>query len=292
LIKEKYFSKNALIIITSFSKKVLQTKRHLCNINYSNPDIEYIVIDGGSNDSTVDIIKSYDKKINRFISESDEGMYDAMNKGLKLATGNIIGLLNSDDFYEHKRVISEVVEQFIPRAVDLIFGDIVFVNPQNLHQVIRYYSSAKFRPELFSWGWIPAHTSCFLKREVYEEYGYFKTNYQLAADYELLLRFIKIHQIFYSYIPEVLVRMRPGGASNKNLLCRWISNQEILKACREHGIKTNFFKLLARYPAKIWENILINDTAVSPQPLANSIPNFDNSYLISNQITETSKIKH
>jgi glycosyltransferase involved in cell wall biosynthesis len=270
------------------------TVAHAINsiLSQDYPEIEYVVIDGGSEDATVDIIKSYDKKINRFISESDEGMYDAMNKGLKLATGNIIGLLNSDDFYEHKRVISEVVEQFIPRAVDLIFGDIVFVNPQNLHQVIRYYSSAKFRPELFSWGWIPAHTSCFLKREVYEEYGYFKTNYQLAADYELLLRFIKIHQIFYSYIPEVLVRMRPGGASNKNLLCRWISNQEILKACREHGIKTNFFKLLARYPAKIWENILINDTAVSPQPLANSIPNFDNSYLISNQITETSKIKH
>lgn len=241
------------------------------------PDIEYIVIDGGSNDSTVDIIKSYGKKINRFISESDEGMYNGMNKGLKLAKGSIVGLLNSDDFYEHKRIISEVVEQFILRKVDLIFGDIVFVNPQNLHQVIRYYSSAKFHPELLSWGWIPAHTSCFLKREVYEKYGYFKRDYQLAADYELLLRFIKIHQISYSYIPKVLVRMRPGGASNKNLLCRWISNQEILKACGEHGIKTNFFKLLARYPAKIWENILIHDTAVSPQPLANSIAKFYNS---------------
>ncbi len=256
------------------------------------PDIEYIVIDGGSEDATVDTIKSYGKKINRFISESDEGMYDGMNKGLKLATGNIIGLLNSDDFYENKRVISEVVEQFTRRKVELIFGDIVFVNPQNLHRVIRYYSSAKFHPELLSWGWIPAHTSCFLKREVYEKYGYFKTDYQLAADYELLLRFIKIHQISYSYLPQILVRMRPGGASNKNLLCRWISNQEILKACGEHGIKTNFFKLLARYPAKIWENIYRNDTVVSPQPLANSIPKFDNSYLISNQITETSKIKH
>ncbi|MGD1912319.1 MAG: glycosyltransferase family 2 protein [Rivularia sp. (in: cyanobacteria)] len=130
------------------------------------PDIEYIVIDGDSDDATVDIIKSYGKRINRFISESDEGMYDGMNKGLKLATGNIVGLLNSDDFYEHNGVISEVVEQFIRRKVDLIFGDIVFVNPQNLHQVIRYYSSAKFHPQLLSWGWIPAHTSCFLKREV------------------------------------------------------------------------------------------------------------------------------
>ena len=256
------------------------------------PDIEYIVIDGGSQDATVDIIKSYGKKINRFISESDEGMYDGMNKGLKLATGNIIGLLNSDDFYEHNRVISEVVEQFILTAADLIFGDIVFVNPQNLHQVIRYYSSAKFHPELLSWGWIPAHTSCFLKREVYEKYGCFKTNYQLAADYELLLRFIKVHQISYSYLPKVLVRMRPRGASNKNLLCRWISNQEVIKACSEHGIQTNFFKLLARYPAKLWEKISINNGAVSPQPLANPISKYDNSDLISNQIAETSQIKH
>jgi len=270
------------------------TVAHAINsvLSQDYPDIEYIVIDGGSEDATVDIIKSYGEKINRFISESDEGMYDGMNKGLKLATGNIVGLLNSDDFYEHKRVISEVVEQFIRRKVDLIFGDIVFVKPENLHKVIRYYSSAKFHPESLGWGWIPAHTSCFLKREVYEKYGYFKTDYQLAADYELLLRFIKIHQISYSYLPQVLVRMRPGGASNKNLLCRWISNQEILKACGEHGIKTNFFKLLARYPAKIWENILINDTVVSPQPLANSIPKFYNPYLTSNQITETSKIKH
>ena len=256
------------------------------------PNIEHIVIDGGSDDATVEIIKSYGKKINRFISESDEGMYDGMNKGLKLATGNIVGLLNSDDFYEHKQVISEVVEQFIRRKVDLIFGDIVFVNPQNLGQVIRYYSSAKFHPDLFSWGWIPAHTSCFLKREVYEKYGYFKTDYQLAADYELLLRFIKVHQISYSYLPQVLVRMRPGGASNKNLLCRWISNREVLKACSEHDIQTNFFKLLARYPAKLWEKISINKREVSPQLELNPISKFDNSYLISNQVTETSEIKH
>lgn len=228
-------------------------------LNQDYPDIEYIVIDGGSGDATVDIIKSYGEKINRFISESDKGMYDGMNKGLKLATGNIVGLLNSDDFYEHNRVISEVVEEFIRKKIDLVFGDIVFVHPGNLNQVIRYYSSAKFHPELLSWGWIPAHTSCFLKRKVYEKYGYFKTHYQFAADYELLLRFIKIHRISYSYLPKILVRMRPGGASNKNLRCRWIANQEILKACVEHGIQTNFFKLLVRYPAKIWEKISIKE---------------------------------
>ena len=243
-------------------------------LNQDYPDIEYIVIDGDSDDATVDIIKSYGNKINRLVSESDKGMYDGMNRGLKLATGNIVGLLNSDDFYEHNQVISEVVKESVKKKVDLIFGDIVFVKPQNLHRVIRYYSSAKFHPELLSWGWIPAHTSCFLKREVYEKYGYFKTDYQLAADYELLLRFIKIHQISYTYLPKVLVRMRLGGASNKNLLCRWIANKEILRACAEHGIKTNFFKLLARYPAKIWEKILIKNTGVSPQLELNPIQKF------------------
>lgn len=261
-------------------------------LSQNYPDIEYIIVDGGSEDATVDIIKSYGEKINRFISESDKGIYDAMNKGLKLATGDIIGLLNSDDFYQNNRVISEVVEEFIRKQIGLVFGDIVFVHPRNIDHVIRYYSSEKFEPEKFSWGWMPAHTSCFIKREIYETYGYFKTDYQLAADYELLLRFIKIHQISYTYLPKILVRMRPGGASNKNLRCRWISNQEILKACAEHGIKTNFFKLLARYPAKIFEKISIKNTGVSPQLELNPIQKFYNSYLISAQVTETSKIKH
>jgi hypothetical protein len=105
---------------------------------------------------------------------------------------------------------------------------------------------------------MPAHPSCFLKRQVYDNYGYYRIDYQLASDYELLLRLIKIHNISYSYLPNVLVRMRTGGASNKNLACRWISNQEVLRACTEHGIQTNFFQLLARYPAKIWEKILID----------------------------------
>lgn len=223
-------------------------------------EIEYIVVDGCSTDSTVKIIKSYGERISKFTSEPDKGMYDAMNKGLRLATGDIIGLLNSDDFYENKSVISHVVQEFACQKTDLVYGDIVFVNPQNTRKVVRYYSSANFHPDHFSWGWMPAHPSCFLKRKVYEKYGYFRTDYQLASDYELLLRLMKIHQVSYSYLPKVLVKMRPGGASNKNLLCRWVSNREILRACSEHGIQTNILKLLARYPTKIMEKILIAPT--------------------------------
>lgn len=239
-------------------------------LNQDYYSIEYIVVDGSSTDATAEIIKSYGNRISRFISEPDQGIYDAMNKGLKVATGDIIGLLNSDDFYENTNVISRIVQEFNFNKVDLVFGDIVFVNPQNVQQIIRYYSSANFHPEQFSWGWMPAHPSCFLKRKVYEKYGYFRTDYQLASDYELLLRFMKIHQISYSYLPNILVRMRPGGASNKNFSCRWISNREILKACTEHGIHTNILKLFVRYPAKILEKILISRKLQSSQLINSS----------------------
>lgn len=235
------------------------------------PDIEYIAIDGNSTDCTTAIAQSYGKKITQLVSEPDLGMYDAMNKGLNLATGDIVGFLNSDDFYANSSVISHIVRQFYQQQVDLVFGDIVFVHPHNSQKVIRYYSSANFHPELFRWGWMPAHPSCFIKRRVYQEYGSFSTDYQLAADYELLLRFMAIHRLSYSYLPQVLVKMRPSGASNRNLACRWISNLEVLKACREHGISTNFFQLLARYPAKILEKFFIpslpkNQTS-SPSPV-------------------------
>lgn len=223
-------------------------------------EIEYIVVDGCSTDSTVKIIKSYGEKISKFISEPDKGIYDAMNKGIKLATGDIIGLLNSDDFYENTSVISQVIQKFARQKIDLVYGDVVFVNPHNTKKVIRYYSSANFHLDKFSWGLTPPHPSCFLKRKVYEKYGYFRTDYQLASDYELLLRLMKIHQISYSYLPNVLVKMRPGGASNKNLLCRWVGYREILRACKEHRVQTNMLKLLARYPTKIMEKIFIAPT--------------------------------
>lgn len=234
---------------------IAHTINSVLNQDYQN--IEYIVVDGCSTDATTRIIKSYGDKINKFISEPDKGMYDAMNKGLKLATGDAVGILNSDDFYENNSVVSQVVREFGRSLVDLVFGDIVFVNPQDTEQIVRYYSSANFHPDKFSWGWMPAHPSCFLKRKVYNKYGYYRTDYKLASDYELLLRFMKIHNISYSYLPDVLVKMRPGGASNKNLACRWISNQEVLRACTEHGIETHFLKLLARYPLKILEKVLI-----------------------------------
>lgn len=220
------------------------------------PDIEYIIIDGGSTDKTVEIIQSYPDQISQWISEPDQGIFDAMNKGIKLATGDIIGILNSDDFYADDQVISRVVAEFKTKQVDSVFADLVFVKPDNLNQVVRYYSSANFHPDRFAWGWMQAHPTFFVKREIYQKYDLFKTDYQIAADYELSIRFLAKHQISYSYIPQVLVKMRTGGVSNRTLFSNWILNQEIVRGCRENGIETNMFKVLSKYPQKIFMQLL------------------------------------
>jgi glycosyltransferase involved in cell wall biosynthesis len=223
----------------------------ILNQDYSN--IEYIIIDGNSTDGTIEKIQKYAQNITHFISEPDKGIYDAMNKGLKLATGDIIGILNSDDFYASDSIISDVVEGFKQNKVDLVFGDIIFVKPENLNKITRYYSSANFHPRKFAWGWMPAHPSCFLRKEVYEKYGYFKTDYKIAADYEIMTRFMAKFGISYSYIPKVFVKMRTGGVSSANFKSNWILNEEIVRGCRENGIKTNMPKVFLKYFTKIFQ---------------------------------------
>ena len=164
-------------------------------LNQDYPNIEYIVVDGNSTDATVEKIQNYKENITHFISEPDKGIYDAMNKGLNLASGDIIGILNSDDFYADNNIISSIVNEFQEKQVDLVFGDIVFVKPENLDKITRYYSSDNFHPRKFAWGWMPAHPSCFLKQEIYEKYGYFKTDYKIAADYEIMTRFMSKYNI-------------------------------------------------------------------------------------------------
>jgi glycosyltransferase involved in cell wall biosynthesis len=219
------------------------------------PDIEYIIIDGASTDGTVEIIKSYRDRIAKFISEPDKGIYDAMNKGLKLATGDIIGILNSDDFYPTNTVISDIVREFETKDVEMVFGDLVFVKPDDLNKVVRSYSTPDFTPNKFAWGWMPPHPTCYLKRSVYERYGDFKTDYRIAADYEILTRFMAKHQITYSHIPKILIKMRTGGVSTRNFKSNWILNREIVRGCAENGIQTNMLKVCSKYFAKIFQLI-------------------------------------
>lgn len=219
------------------------------NQKYNN--IEYIIVDGASNDGTVEIVESYGEKINKFVSEKDNGLYDAMNKGLALVTGDIVGILNSDDFYIDEFVIEKVVKEFEEKQVDSVYADLVFVKPENLDKTIRYYDSSYFTPDRFAYGWMPAHPTFFVKREIYEKYGMFRTDYKIAADYELLTRFLGKNKISCSYINKVIVKMRIGGASTSGIKSNYILNKEIIRACLENNIYTNWFMVLSKYPKKM-----------------------------------------
>jgi glycosyltransferase involved in cell wall biosynthesis len=217
-------------------------------------DIEYIVVDGGSKDGTQAIVESYGHRISTFVSEPDKGIYDAMNKGVALAGGDIVGILNSDDFYEGPGVISSVVEAFQRCAdSDVIFGDVVFVNAPNLQKITRFYRGNRFAPWKLRFGWMPPHPASFIRRAAYQRVGSYSLKYRISADYEFFVRFFLIHRLRYSYLSQVLVRMRSGGASTAGPRSNMRLNLEIVNACRSNGVYTNLFMLLFKLPFKLYE---------------------------------------
>ncbi|HEV8512985.1 MAG TPA: glycosyltransferase family 2 protein [Cyclobacteriaceae bacterium] len=215
--------------------------------------IEYIIVDGNSTDGTKEVIKANGDLIDKWISEPDKGIYDAMNKAIKMATGEIVGILNSDDFYSAPNIITQVVAAFEDSTIDAVFGDLVFVDPDNLKKVVRKYSSAKWSPEKFARGFMPAHPTFFVRRKYYEQIGLFKTDYKIAADYELLIRFLYVHKLKYKYLPINMVTMRKGGVSSSGIMSNIILNDEIIRGCRENGIRTNVFKVYPKYFIKLFE---------------------------------------
>lgn len=217
----------------------------------SYPCIEYIVIDGASTDGTQEILNSFGASIDKFVSEPDKGIYDAINKGINLATGDIIGILNSDDFFYNNSVVERISEEFTRYNPDAVYGDIRFVNSKS--ETIRYYSSKNFHPGKFRFGFMPAHPSFYARRELFEKYGLYKTDYKIAADYELLIRFLYGNRIKTRYIEMPFVSMRRGGVSNKSMLSNITLNREILRACRENGINTNYLYIYSKYLTKIFE---------------------------------------
>ena len=229
---------------------IAQTIESILSQTYN--DIEYIIIDGNSSDGTVEIIKTYRDKIFKFISEPDNGIYDAMNKGIAQATGDIVGILNSDDFYVNNAVIEKVIREFNSRGVDSVFSDLVYVSRNDTSKVVRYFDSSQFKPALLSYGLMPAHPTFFVKKSVYEKYGVFRTDLKNAADFDLLARFLYVNNITFSYINQVTVKMRLGGSST-SFSSIWTNNIEILNACKRNGIKTNIFKIFTRYMYKFIE---------------------------------------
>jgi len=214
-------------------------------------NMEHIVVDGGSKDGTLEIIKKYEEQISKVISEQDNGVYEAMNKGLKVATGDIVAFLNADDFYANEEVVAKIVETMLANNVDCCYGDLEYVARDNPEKTIRRWKSHSYRDDLFEKGWHPPHPTFVVKRQIYEEYGYFNLKFKIAADYELMLRFMKKHDIKSCYIPSVLVKMRAGGKSNKNLSQIIKANIECYQAWRENGLKISPFIMLRKPASKL-----------------------------------------
>ncbi len=245
--------KVSIITVTFNSASTLETTLDSVRAqDYMN--IEHILVDGASTDGTVEMIRSY-PNVTKFVSEKDNGLYDAINKGIRMSTGEIVGILNSDDFFPNTKVVSKIVAAFQDQNLDAVYGDIAFVRPDNLKRVVRYYSSGNFKPKKFAYGYMPAHPSFYVKRKYYEKYGLYKLDYKIAADYELLMRFMHTNHLRAGYLPEVLVNMRTGGVSNKNFFSRYVLNKEIIKACKENGVNTNMFLISLKYIFKIFEYI-------------------------------------
>lgn len=222
----------------------------------SHPDIEYIVVDGASNDATMDIVNEYRDRIAKIVSEPDKGLYDAMNKGITMATGEVIGILNSDDFFESDHALASVAHAFtINPGAQLVFGDVVFVNSNDLATVTRFYSAAHFRPWKLRFGWMPPHPGTFIRREAYAQVGAYSTRYRISADYEMFVRLLLVRKLPFARIDKTLVRMRAGGISTSGLLSSLMLNAEIVQACRHNGIYTNILMVLSKLPFKLSEYV-------------------------------------
>lgn len=220
-------------------------------------DVEYIIVDGLSQDGTVDIVREYEQVFGgrmRWISEKDKGLYDAMNKGIGMATGDVVGILNSDDFFTSDTVLQSVVEGFSD-DIDAVYGDIHFVRPSDLSKSVRYYSSRNFRPWALRFGYMPAHPSFYARRELFEKYGVYSLNYRLAADYEMMVRLFRKAKIRYKYLPVDMVTMRTGGVSTRSIKNRLQLTVEDAKACRENGMYSNFLMCSCKYITKFFEFI-------------------------------------
>lgn len=213
--------------------------------------IEYIIIDGNSTDATRSIIEKYQSKITRFVSEKDEGIYFALNKGIELATCEIIGILHADDLYTNEYVISEVVETFAKSKADAVYADLQYVAKENINKIVRHWVSGPYKENSFLYGWMPPHPTFFVKKEIYLKYGLFNTSFKTAADYELMLRFIHKHKVKLAYLNKVIVKMRMGGKSNKSIFNRIKANAEDRKAWAVNELKPYFFTLYLKPLRKI-----------------------------------------
>ncbi len=242
----------SVITVCYNSGKTLEsTLRSVAEQDY--PYVEHIVIDGGSSDSSVDILSAYRSKLADLVIEPDNGIYHAMNKGLALAQGDIICFLNADDIYASSKVLSLVARKIQAHKLDALLGDVGYFRENSPNRIFRRYRSKRFTPDRLAWGWMPAHPALFFDKKVVQRVGKFKTDYRIAGDFEFIVRAFYDQHLRYEHLSEILVHMQTGGVSTNGWRSKVLLNQEVLRACRENGLQTNMFKILSKYPAKLME---------------------------------------
>lgn len=238
------------IITVSYNSAatIKDTLQSIANQDYAQ--VEHIIVDGKSTDTTLDIIKGF-PNVAKCVSESDAGLYDAMNKGLAMASGDIVGILNSDDLYAASSVLRKVAELFADHKVDCVYGDLQYVHPDNIQKVVRTWKAGLFSHRNFLYGWMPPHPTFFVRKKVYEKVGLFNTQLRSSADYEMMLRILYKHNYPAAYLPEVMVKMRSGGVSNASFRNRFRANREDAKAWKLINKRPHFFTVYLKPLRKI-----------------------------------------
>ena len=245
------------IITASYNSAATIGKTIESVLGQTYKDIDYWIIDGQSTDGTIDIIRSYEPLFEgrlHYVSERDRGIYDAMNKGIKLCSGDVVGILNSDDYFTEADVVGRIAEAFhLHPAIDAVYGDVHFIHPSEPDKVVRYYSSAMFHPFWLRFGFMPAHPSFYVRREVYQKHGDYSLDYKIAADYDMMVRLFHKGRIKAHYIKYDFVTMRTGGVSTKNFRNRLLITREDVKACKRYDLYTNVFFISVKYIYKVFE---------------------------------------
>lgn len=244
-----------ITVVLNGAQTIARNLDSIASQRHPDFEIEHIVIDGVSTDGTFDILSRHRDQIQVLVSEPDNGLYDAMNKGIRLATGDIIGILNADDYYANAKVLRDVHRIFQDQSIDAVFGDLEYFDPRQIGISTRLYRSCDFHPSKLSRGLMPAHPTLFLRKSIYDRFGLFKTNYKIAGDFDFVARIFKEGDLKYVYVPHVFTRMQNGGVSTQGIRSTLLLNKEIFCSCRENHISTNIFKLLSRYPSKLLEYV-------------------------------------
>lgn len=244
---------SVITVCLNAAETIPDTLKSVANQTYQ--DIEHVVVEGGSTDGTKEVIESWSGRPPVLVTGPDRGIYDAMNKGIRASSGDVIAFLNADDYYADRTVVEDMVRHLTSHQLDVLYADVAFVSPVGNGRIRRVYSSRRFSPERLKHGWMPAHPSMFVKKSVFSQHGLFDISYRIAGDYEFVARIFTHGNVRHGYLPRTVAIMRTGGISTSSLRNKMRLNREVVRACKANGIDTNLMKILTKYPAKVAEYV-------------------------------------